>query len=314
MVTGATDYRRYLDPAVVARLSGLALRARLIVEGYYAGSHRSPYRGRSIEFADHRPYCQGDDLRHVDWKVYGRTNKFYIKQFEQETNLNLLLAVDVSESMAYATDDAVWNKHDYASSAAAALACLALQQHDSVGLIRFSERVHEHHAPSNNPGQWRTVVRALSQGVGSARSNLRRALEEVAECVKRRSLIVLISDLLDDEANTIRGLRHLRFRGHDVIVLQILDRGEIEFPFNADVTFEGLEQAGRLTGDCAALRESYLAELAAHTRRITLSCRRLAIDFTRISTATSLDAALRTYLASRSAALRSRHAGRRKGA
>jgi uncharacterized protein (DUF58 family) len=314
MPAGETDYRRYLDPAVIARLSGLALRARLIVEGYYAGSHRSPYRGRSVEFADHRPYSQGDDLRHIDWKVYGRTNKFYIKEFEQETNLNLLLAVDVSESMAFGADDAPLSKHDYASAAAAALACLALQQHDSVGLIRFADKVIEHHRPSNSPGQWRTLVRALDQGVGAARSNLRGVFEEIAESIERRSLLVVISDLLDDPEGIIRGLRHLRFRRHDVVVLQILDASEVEFPFQADTLFDGLEGHGRLTADAAALRSAYLDEFAAFSQQLRVGCRSLHFDWAQITTATALDAALSSYLGKRAANLKSRHAAKRKGA
>lgn len=314
MPAGEPDYRRYLDPVVLARVSGLALRARLIVEGYYAGSHRSPYRGRSVEFADHRPYVQGDDLRYVDWKVYGRTNKYYIKEFEQETNLNLVLALDVSESMAYASAGAPLNKHDYAAAAAAALACLSLQQHDSVGLVRFDKAVVDFLKPSNSPGQWRALIRAMAQGPAGSRGNLRLAFEEIAERIDRRSLVVVISDLLDDPEGLLRGVRHLRFRRNDVVVLQILDRGEIEFPFSAATLFDGLESAGRLVADADAVRRAYLEEFAAYARVLDTACRRMQVDLARISTATRLDAALRAYLAHRAAGMKSRHFDRRKGA
>jgi uncharacterized protein (DUF58 family) len=234
---------------VLAKISGLEQRARLLVEGYFSGMHRSPYRGASVEFADHRQYVQGDDLRHLDWKVYARTDKNYLKEYEQETNLTCVLVVDCSESMSYRSDDAPMSKHEYATCIAAALAYLALRQQDSVGLALFDERVTKFLRPSNNPAQWKTLIRELLSATGPGKTSLRAVLDELAERLRQRSLVVVISDMFDEPRRTLKGLRHLRYRQHETIVFNVWDPAELTFPFVGPTRFEGLEGRGPLLTD-----------------------------------------------------------------
>ena len=209
MHEAAQDYRKYLDPKVLAKIGSLELRARMIVEGFFSGMHHSPRRGLSIEFADHRSYVQGDDLRHIDWKLFGKTDKYYIKEYEQETNLNLMLVVDCSESMGYRSAGSAFSKHEYAVSIAAAIAYLALQQHDAVGLTLFDEHLTQFVRPSNHPRHWRTLVHEMEGKVGPAKTSLERVFIELAERLSHRTLIFIISDLFDDEASTLKGLKLL---------------------------------------------------------------------------------------------------------
>ena len=306
VITVELDYGKYLDQRVLAKISGLDLRARMIVEGYFTGTHRSPYRGLSVEFADHRAYSQGDDLKHIDWKVYGRTNKYYIKEYEQETNLNLLLVVDCSESMAYASDGAALSKHDYATALGASLAYLALQQRDSVGLALFDEELTRLVRSSNNPAHWRTLVHELAGQTGPAKTSIRSVLDDLAERASRRALIVVLSDLFDDPDEILKGLLHLKFRRHDVVVFQVMDHAEIGFPFRGPTLFEGLEEAGRLFTEPRSLRDRYLEEVADFTAQMRVACRKMNIDFVCFDTSERLDAAIGAYLATRSASIRRR--------
>ena len=301
-----TDYRKYLDPRVLARISSLELRARMIVEGCYAGAHRSPFRGLSVEFADHRAYSQGDDIRHIDWRLFGRTDKHYVKQFEQETNLDLVIAVDCSESMSYTSDATGWTKHDYASSLAAALGYLALHQRDAVGLALFDNAISRYLKPSNHTGHWRAMIHELAGKTGPAKTSLRATLDDLAGRIDRRSLIVIVSDLFDNADGIVRGLKHLKYRRHDLVVFQVLDNAEITFPFRGPVLFEGLERAGRLLAEPRSLRVRYIDELEHFTSRIRSDCRKMNIDFVRFDTSLPLDDAISTYLATRAASIRSR--------
>src|SRR6201994_1307365 len=252
-----TDSRQYLDPKTLARISGLDLRARLIVEGLMTGMHRSPYQGISVEFAQHRPYVAGDDIRHVDWKVFGRSDKIYLKQYLEETNLHLICIVDASESMGYGTvrgDGAIWTKYDHATAIAAALSYMAIQQQDSVGLAIFDQTLSRYFKASNLPGQWRVVVNELQQVPRWHKTNSGKVLEQIAEKLTHRSLIVIISDFFDDLASIQKGLRRLRYKKHEVMVFQLLDPAEIEFPFEDVTLFKGLEDAGELLTEPRALR------------------------------------------------------------
>jgi uncharacterized protein (DUF58 family) len=300
------DYRRYLDPAVLAKIGGLELRARLIVEGFFSGMHHSPHRGLSVEFADHRAYVQGDDLKHIDWKVYAKTDKYYIKEYEQETNLDLMLMVDGSESMSYRSPGSGMSKYDYASSVAAAVAYLTLQQQDSVGLTVFDEHLRHFVRPSNNAQHWRTIIKELSAGTGAAKTSIGRVLDELAERLGHRMLVILISDLFDDPTSILRGLKHLRFRHHELIVWNIWDRAELTMPFQGPVMFEGLETTGDLLIDPRSLRERYLDEVERFLTQLRLGCGPMHVDFTVFDTSLPLDAALSGYLATRSARLRQR--------
>ncbi len=300
------DYRKYLHPSVLAKISGLEVRARLIVEGFFSGIHHSPHRGLSVEFADHRVYSQGDDLRHIDWKLFGKTDKYYIKEYEQETNLNLMLVVDCSESMAYRSSDELMTKHEYATSLAAALAYLTLQQHDSVGLALFDENLNYFLRPSNYAHHWKTLVHELDGRTGKTKTSLGRVLTELAERLTHRLLIVLISDLFDDPADILRGLKHLRYRKHELIIWNLWDPAELSLPFNGPTLFEGLEYTGRVLGDPGALRARYIEEVQGFQDQMRLACGHILADYSVFTTATPLDAALSGDLATRAARVRPR--------
>ena len=303
-----TDYRRYLDPRTLAKVGSLELRARLIVEGLMTGMHRSPYQGISVEFAQHRPYAAGDDIRHVDWKVYMRAEKIYLKQYLQETNLNLVCVVDASESMGFGTVTAdrntTWTKYDHATAIAAALSYMAIQQQDSVGLAIFDQALSRYFKPSNHPGQWKVVVNELQQVPRWNKTNTGKILDQIAEKLNHRSLIVLISDLFDDIESIRSGLRHLRYKKHELMVFQVLDPAEIDFPFEDVTLFKGLEEAGELLTEPRALRDGYLEQLRQFTDELKKTCRGMGIDFHRYSSGDSLDVTLSQFLATRAASIK----------
>lgn len=300
----AENSRKYLDPRVLAELQGLELRARMIVEGYVSGLHRSPFQGFSIEFAEHREYVPGDDLRYVDWKVFGKTDKIYLKQYEEETNLICYLLLDVSESMQYRSAAAALSKLEYAQCLAAALGYLVLHQQDSVGLATFDREIRSFVRPSGNPAQLRQIVSALDQPPGRERSALGAVLHAAAERFRKRGVVVLLSDLFEDPQSILAGLKHLRHRRHEVVVLQILDPAEVDFPFDRPVRFQGLEALGDLAVDPVALRKAYRAEVTAFQHEIQRGCRARRIDYAALRTDELLDSALSSYLSSRMAHVR----------
>ena len=308
MKSAGADYRKHLDPKVLAKISGLELRARMIVEGFLSGMHHSPMHGASVEFADHRTYTQGDDFRHIDWKVFGKTDKYYVKEYEQETNLNLMLVVDSSESMHYRSADASMTKYEYTTSIAAAIAYLTLQQHDSVGLTIFDERLNSFIRPSNNAQHWKTIVHELASPppANPARTSVGHVLGELAERLNHRMLLILISDLFDDIDEILTGFRYLRYRHHELIVWNIWDHAELTLPFKEPTMFEGLESAGKLLMDPRSLRVRYLEEVELFQNRLRIACGQMHADFTIFDTSTPLDAALSGFLANRSARLRQR--------
>lgn len=321
----------YLDPATLAAIRPIDLRARMIVEGLMTGMHRSPYQGFSVEFAQHRQYAPGDDIRFLDWKVYGRTDKLYLKQYQKETNLDLLLLVDGSGSMAYSSTHADaearrsvrsksnWRKYDHASSLAAAMAYLALRQQDRVGLILFDDALRHATRMSNAQDHWRCIAEVLSsEPVDPAesrggldehgeplgrRTDLGTLFEQVNARTTQRSLIVVISDLFDDAAALERGLARLHHRRHDVILLQVLDHAELDFPFRSPSEFRGLEGEGRLQLDPHALRQAYLDALQLHLRSIEETARRYRFDHLLLDTSQSLGPPLSHFLARRTARL-----------
>ena len=306
MQAAKQEYREYLDPKVLAKISGLELRARLIVEGFFSGMHHSPHRGLSVEFADHRAYTQGDDIRRIDWKVYGKTDKYYIKEYEQETNLNLMLVVDCSESMNYRSSDDAMTKYDYATCLAAATAYLAFQQQDSVGLALFDECVTGFIRPSNNAQNWKILVHELAGRTGLAKTSMSRVFTELTERFGQRMLVIIISDLFDEVEGIVKGLKQLRFRHHDVIVWNLWDQGELTFSLKGPTLFEGLESTGRLLADPGALRVRYLEEVERFQTRLRRACGQMHVDYSVFNTSLPLDAALSGYLATRSARLKRR--------
>lgn len=299
MVASSQDYRKYLDPAVLAKIGSLDLRARSAVQGFVSGMHHSPMRGMSVEFAEYRKYAQGDDLKNLDWKVYGRTDKHYVKLYEQETNLHLLLAVDCSESMAYRSPGASMSKRDYATTAAAAMAYLALQQTDSVALVTFDGRLRRATRASNNPSKWRLVIQELESAQFTGKTDFREAFDELAEALVHRHLIVVLSDCLGEPADILRGVRHLRHRGHETILLHTLDHAELTFPFDRPTHFQGLESSGRLAADPRVVRDRYLSAVKSFIAELRKGCHAQEADYQVLDTSEPLNVALSAYLATR---------------
>lgn len=301
------DYHKYLEPRTLARIASLDLRARLIVEGLMTGMHRSPYQGISVEFAQHRPYVQGDDIRHVDWKVFARADKIYLKQYLEETNLHLICVVDASESMGYSSigeGKERWSKYDHATAIAASLSYMAIQQQDSAGLAIFDQELKRYFKPSNSPGQWKIITHELQQVPRLKKTNTGKILDQLAEKLNHRSLIVVLSDFFDDIEGIKSGFRHLRYKKHELMVFQILDPMEVKFPFEDVTLFKGLEEMGELLTEPRALRDGYLEQLELFTNEMKKMCRGLHIDFTRMNSGDSLELTLSSFLATRAASIK----------
>lgn len=299
--TTSTNPRRFLDPAVLAQLGGLRLRAERIVEGYVAGLHRSPFQGYSIEFAEHREYVPGDDLRYVDWKVFGKTDKVYLKQFEEETNLICYLVLDTSESMLYRSEQAAMSKLEYAQCIAASLAYLVLRQQDSVGLATFDDQVRRVMRPNSSPAQLNQLLQAMEDVAATEKTNTGPIFHDLAERFSRRGIVVILSDLFDDVESMLTGLKHFRHRRHDVIMIHVLDPAELDFPFQHATLFRGLEHAGELLVDPARLRKAYQREVGAFTTHVSTGCRGQRVDYLQVRTDAPVDKALTTFLAHRQA-------------
>jgi uncharacterized protein (DUF58 family) len=286
-----------LDPETIQRAEQLGIQAKQIVEGYMAGGHHSPFRGFAVEFAQHREYVAGDDLRHLDWKVLGRTDRYYIKQYEQETNFVAHLLVDVSESMKYTSAER--SKLDYARVGAACLAHLILMQRDAVAVGLFDSTLREYLPRTNNLDRIHAICTALTQIAATEKTSIGTVLGELALKVRRRGIAVIFSDLLDDEESILRGLHQLRFSGHEVIVFHVLDRYEIEFPFRNSVEFRGLEGQGRLRTRPAEIRSRYLAEFNAYLERVRVGCERQGCSYLRVPTDRPWADVLTAWLATR---------------
>jgi uncharacterized protein (DUF58 family) len=295
---------RSLDPRTLAKIKGLHLRARHIVEGYVAGLHRSPFHGFSIEFAEHREYTPGDDLRHVDWKVFGRTDKYYVKQYDDETNLVCQLVLDISESMAYRSARAPLSKLEYAQTLAAALAWLVLQQQDAVGLVTFDQQIRSQVRPSSSPSHLQQLFQVLESVQPQAKTKAGAIFHELAERMNKRSVVIVLSDLFDEVDSLMAGLKHFRHRRHDVIVFHILDPQEIEFAFARPTMFCGYEQFPHVMADPRSLRRAYLQEFADYLSRVRIGCRRDGLDYQEMRTDRPFDTALSSYLSSRAARVR----------
>jgi uncharacterized protein (DUF58 family) len=289
---------RFLDPAIIARLGPMELKARTIVEGFLSGLHRSPYKGFSVEFAEYRQYLPGDDLATLDWKVYARSDRHYVKKFEEETNLDCHVLLDVSASMSY-RGGAPMTKLEYGSVLAASLAFLMHRQRDATGLIAFDERIVFRMPASSRAGHVHALLLALERLQPGTRSDVGRPLHQLADALVKRSLVVLVSDLLDDPEPVIKGLKHLKFRGTDVVVFQVLDPHELTFPFQGAQRFKDLESAREVTAEPSTARTAYLRELAGLTLRYDRELRGAGIDYVQLDTAQPLDFALLTYLAAR---------------
>jgi uncharacterized protein (DUF58 family) len=293
--------KRFLHPEAIKRIARLEIRARHIVEGFLSGMHKSPYFGQSVEFLQHREYTTGDDLRHVDWKVWARQDRLYVKQFEEETNLRATLLVDVSSSMAYGNGPL--NKYEYACTLACSLAYLILRQQDGVGCTTFDERIRMMVPVRTKGNHIFSIVDALSVQEPRDKTDMQGILRQVAESAPRRGLMVLVSDLLTERAGLVKGLRLLRQRGHDVLVFHVRDDEELDFPFNGPTRFEGLEIPDHLNCNPRALREGYLEQLHRFLDEVRRHCARNSCDYALVRTGEPLDAALATFLSKRLAVM-----------
>jgi uncharacterized protein (DUF58 family) len=287
------------DPAVLSRIDRLELEARQVVEGYLSGRHRSPRHGFAVEFAQHREYSPGDDIKHIDWKVFGRTERFHLKQYEQETNLVAWLLVDASESMAYGSGPRT--KYDLACTAAAAMAYLVLNQTDSVGVATLAGGVRSFLRPSGQITQLREACTAMLDGPFPGPAMLGPVMNELAARTGRRGIAFVFSDLLDDATEILDGLKHLRYQKHEVVLFHTLDAAELDFPFRHTTLFRGLEGLPEILTDPLGVRESYLKALHAHIAAIEAGCRAMEIDYVRLRTDGDLGHDLASYLQKRRA-------------
>ncbi len=291
------DSKRFLHPEAVRRLGRLEIRARHIVEGFLSGMHRSPYFGQSVEFLQHRQYAPGDDLRHVDWKVWAKQDRYYVKQYEEDTNMRCTMLVDTSASMEYGSGPL--NKFEYGSTVAASLAYMLLRQQDAVGCVTFDDQIRMKVPVRSARTHLNSVIQALSTVSPEDKTDAYPVFREVAESYPRRGMMVVISDLLCDVESTLKGLRLLRQRGHDVMVFHVMDDDELDFPFNGATRFDGLESAGFVNCNPRALRDGYMEALGSHLDALRLGCVRAAVDYALLRTSDPLDAALATYLSNR---------------
>lgn len=297
MSSPISDYRRFLEPATVSRLANLDLIARLVVEGFITGLHRSPYHGFSVEFAEHRPYNIGDDLRHLDWKVYAKTNRYYLKEFEEETNLKAYLLIDASASMSYTSGGI--SKLQYALYLAAALAYLMIHQRDAVGLVTFDDKIRRFLPPRSIFSYLTQLLLELQNTRSSSATDIAATLHQMAERIHRRGLVMLFSDLLDDPQQIISGLKHFRHNNHEVLVFHILDPLERSFNFRQDALFVDLESGKQLATQPWHIRRDYCRLIEEHIETLKRSCRENRIDYLLMDSGQPFDTALLQYLGKR---------------
>ncbi len=311
---------QYLAPETIGQMGSLDIRARMIAEGVMSGMHRSPYQGLAVEFAEHRQYVPGDDTRHIDWKVYGRSDKLHLKQYQQETNLDVVLLIDSSASMRFGTlkvkrgwggtqatgHTSMWTKFDHATAIAAAMGYLCLQQRDRVGVVVFSNGVTSQVKRSNARDTWRNLVQTLATEPVDSKTSLGKTTDQVLANITNRSLFVLVSDLLVPPADVHAALARFRHRRHDVILTQVLDRQELRFNMDDPAPFLGLEGEPRLSVDPRMIRDSYLQSLQEHCGEIEKTARGLGFDYLRVDTHKSVGPPLAALLGRRATISRGR--------
>lgn len=289
--------RKYLDPETIASLHGLELRARGVVAGFISGMHRSAYRGYSVEFAEHRQYAPGDDIRHLDWRIFGRADKFFIKQFEEETNLRCNILVDISKSMGYGSGPR--NKLQYSCTVAACLAYLLTQQHDAAGLVTFDDQVRAKLPCTTGRPHLADMLATLDAVDPRGTTNVKVLFHRLAEELQHRSTVILISDLLADLDDVISGIDHICLARHELIVFHVLDDHEWNFPFSENLLFEGMEDDVRLLADPQSLRSNYLAAVERFSSRVRATCLKNGADYIAVNTKDAPALVLGGYLGSR---------------
>jgi uncharacterized protein (DUF58 family) len=294
MATKAGPGSAWVDPAALMRIQNLELRAKVVVEGFLHGLHRSPYHGFSVEFSEYRHYSPGDEPRYLDWKLYARTDRYYVKRFEDETNVRCYLLVDLSRSMAYGS--LAYDKAQYAKTAAATLAFFLARQRDAVGLITFDERIQEYLPARFRPGHLHRLMMALEQAPSGTSTNLASPIEQIAATVRKRGLVVLLSDMLAPLDLLEQNLGYLRSRGHEVVVLQVLDPAEQSLKWDQAAVVRDLETGRRLYVDPVAAQRDYHQRLTAHLDTLRQICAKRSIDYSMMTTDQPLESALFDFL------------------
>ncbi|MDA1054281.1 MAG: DUF58 domain-containing protein [Planctomycetota bacterium] len=289
---------KYLDPAGLNRVGNMELVAKQVVEGFLTGRHRSPYHGFSVEYLDHRAYTPGDDLRNMDWKMLARSDKYQVKLYEDETNLRAYILLDCSESMAFKSGEI--SKLSYGCYLAAALSYLLLRQNDAVGLLLFDTKVREYIPPKAHPTQFRRVLQSLDNLEPGGETDVGSVLHEAAERTKRRGLIILISDLIDNEEKVANGLQHFRHNNHEVIVFHTMDDAELTFPYDRLTRFKDMEGAGRVVANPKSLRRRYLERIKSFIDQVKNDCFERKISYNLANTTLPYDRFLAAYLDKRS--------------
>lgn len=292
------DYRQYLQPETVSKLKGMELKARMVVEGFIAGLHKSPYHGFSVEFAQHRQYMPGDNIADIDWKVYAKTDRYYIKQYEEETNLKGYLLLDCSASMRYSSDQRL-SKFDYAGMLCGALGYMMLRQRDAAGLVTYDRAIRRHIPPRSKSGHLHVLLSEIANQTPSDETDIAHTLHEMAERIKRRGLVVIMSDLLDEAEKIISGLRHFRYNKHEVIVFHILDPRERDFNFGGEALFRDMETGEELSTLPYQMKKEYARAVQGFSDTIAAACRQSNIDYHLIDTSMPFDQALYAFLAKR---------------
>ena len=293
-----SDSLNFLDPKVLAGLHNLELRARVVVEGFLAGLHKSPHRGFSVEFNDYRHYQRGDDMRHVDWRLYARSGKLYIKQYEDETNVRCVILLDTSASMAYTSGG--MSKLDYGITLASALAYFIARQRDAVGLVTFDDEIREYLPAKTRQLHLMRILRALSRVQAGQKTDVVKPLTDLASSLKKKSMVILISDMLDDEERIINTLTNLRAMGNDIITFHIMDDAELNFPFNEASEFIDMENSESYITSPAAIRKAYLKNINKFLAYCKKQCQTSGIDYCLMNTREPLDQALSSYITKRS--------------
>ena len=298
MLQAGPEYRTVLDPSIISKINSLELRARLVVEGFMVGLHKSPYHGFSVEFTQHRPYMQGDSLKDVDWKVYGKTEKYFIKQYEEETNLRSYILLDTSRSMQFKSGNNV-SKLDYGITLAAALSYLMTKQQDAFGLTLYSDRIIKYLPPKASRQYLQQLLISLTSIEASNTTNTADCLNSVAEKIKRRGLIIIISDLFDDINSILSALKHFRHQKNEIIVFQILDPIEQSFAFGKDAIFKDLESGDKITTQPYQIQKAYKLAMQEFVAKIKRECLNSSIDYNLINTSTAFDKSLMSYIQKR---------------
>lgn len=293
------------DPVTLSKIANMELRARLVIDGVLSGIHKSPYKGSSIEFLEHKEYSPGNEIKHIDWKVHARTDKYYIKQFEEETNLKCYIFLDTSGSMGYKSTGI--SKFEYASTLAASLAYLLLKQSDMVGLISFSDKAQQFIPPRSRLTHLHVLLNALTELKTAGKSNISSVLKEFIEKICHRSLIIIISDFFDDTEKIIHQLRYFQFKKNEVVLFHILDPYELTFPFETITFFESMEDDRRILAEPKSIKDRYISEVNRFIKQFKQACFENQIDYWLINSSTPLDQALINFLARRESALRTLH-------